>query len=306
MIAFDNLATEKNNPASAHIDEMTTLDMITLINREDQKAALSLVPILPQIAAAVDLIADRLRRGGRLIYCGAGTSGRLGALDAAECPPTYGTDPRQVTAIIAGGRPAMFAAQEGAEDNMDAAVADLQGLRLNRTDILVGLSASGRAPYVVSALRYARAQGAATVSVACSPDSLIAEAADISLTAVPGPEIIAGSTRLKAGTVQKLILNMLSTGAMIRLGKVFGNRMVDLQATNEKLAERARRIVSEVIGCPAEESAHLLKKSDGNAKLAILLGLSKLSLEDARRILQETDGHLKTALRIAQTRGGET
>ena len=306
MIAFDNLATEKNNPASAHIDEMTTLDMMTLINREDQKAALSLVPILPQIAAAVDLIADRLRRGGRLIYCGAGTSGRLGVLDAAECPPTYGTDPRQVTAIIAGGRPAMFAAREGAEDNMDAAVADLQGLQLSRTDGLVGLSASGRAPYVVSALRYARAQGAATVSVACSPDSLIAEAADISLTAVPGPEIIAGSTRLKAGTVQKLILNMLSTGAMIRLGKVFGNRMVDLQATNEKLAERARRIVSEVTGCPAEESAHLLDKAGGSAKLAILLRLSKLSPEDARRILQKTGGHLKAALRIAQTRGGET
>lgn len=306
MIAFDNLATEKNNPASAHIDEMTTLDMMTLINREDQKAALSLVPILPQIAAAVDLIADRLRRGGRLIYCGAGTSGRLGVLDAAECPPTYGTDPRQVTAIIAGGRPAMFAAQEGAEDNKDAAVADLQGLQLSRTDGLVGLSASGRAPYVVSALRYARAQGAATVSVACSPDSVIARAADISLTAVPGPEIIAGSTRLKAGTVQKLILNMLSTGAMIRLGKVFGNRMVDLQATNEKLAERARRIVSEVTGCPAEESAHLLAKAGGSAKLAILLGLSKLSPEDARRILQKTGGHLKAALRIAQTRGGET
>lgn len=306
MIAFDNLATEKNNPASAHIDEMTTLDMMTLINREDQKAALSLVPILPQIAAAVDLIADRLRRGGRLIYCGAGTSGRLGVLDAAECPPTYGTDPRQVMAIIAGGRPAMFAAQEGAEDNKDAAVADLQGLQLSRTDGLVGLSASGRAPYVVSALRYARAQGAATVSVACSPDSVIARAADISLTAVPGPEIIAGSTRLKAGTVQKLILNMLSTGAMIRLGKVFGNRMVDLQATNEKLAERARRIVSEVTGCPAEESAHLLAKAGGSAKLAILLGLSKLSPEDARRILQKTGGHLKAALRIAQTRGGET
>lgn len=306
MIAFDNLATEKNNPASAHIDEMTTLDMMTLINREDQKAALSLVPILPQIAAAVDLIADRLRRGGRLIYCGAGTSGRLGVLDAAECPPTYGTDPRQVTAIIAGGRPAMFAAQEGAEDNKDAAVADLQGLQLSRTDGLVGLSASGRAPYVVSALRYARAQGAATVSVACSPDSVIARAADISLTAVPGPEIIAGSTRLKAGTVQKLILNMLSTGVMIRLGKVFGNRMVDLQATNEKLAERARRIVSEVTGCPAEKSAHLLDKAGGSAKLAILLGLSKLSPEDARRILQKTGGHLKAALRIAQTRGGET
>lgn len=200
----------------------------------------------------------------------------------------------------------MFAAQEGAEDNKDAAVADLQGLQLSRTDGLVGLSASGRAPYVVSALRYARAQGAATVSVACSPDSVIARAADISLTAVPGPEIIAGSTRLKAGTVQKLILNMLSTGAMIRLGKVFGNRMVDLQATNEKLAERARRIVSEVTGCPAEESAHLLAKAGGSAKLAILLGLSKLSPEDARRILQKTGGHLKAALRIAQTRGGET
>ena len=233
---LDALATEQNNPASAAIDEMTTLEMMTLINQEDQKAALSIAPILPQIAAAVDLIAERLQQNGRLIYCGAGTSGRLGILDAAECPPTFGTEPGQVIGLIAGGREAMFQAQEGAEDDEAAAVSDLTAIELTAADVVVGLSASGRTPYAVSALRYARQRGAATIAVASSPASPLAQEADIALTAFPGPEVIAGSTRLKAGTVQKLILNMLSTGTMIRLGKVYGNRMVDLQATNEKLA----------------------------------------------------------------------
>ena len=301
---LDALATEQNNPASAAIDEMTTLEMMTLINQEDQKATLSIVPILPQIAAAVDLIAERLQQNGRLIYCGAGTSGRLGILDAAECPPTFGTEPGQVVGLIAGGREAMFQAQEGTEDDEAAAVSDLTAIELTAADVVVGLSASGRTPYAVSALRYARQRGAATIAVASSPASPLAQEADIALTAFPGPEVIAGSTRLKAGTVQKLILNMLSTGTMIRLGKVYGNRMVDLQATNEKLARRALRIVQEVTGDEEKTCQENLKKAEGNAKLAIFLAFSGLSPEAGKRCLQKSAGHLKTALNKLSARGG--
>ena len=301
---LDALATEQNNPASAAIDEMTTLEMMTLINQEDQKAALSIAPILPQIAAAVDLIAERLQQNGRLIYCGAGTSGRLGILDAAECPPTFGTEPGQVVGLIAGGREAMFQAQEGAEDDEAAAVSDLTAIELTAADVVVGLSASGRTPYAVSALRYARQRGAATIAVASSPASPLAQEADIALTAFPGPEVIAGSTRLKAGTVQKLILNMLSTGTMIRLGKVYGNRMVDLQATNEKLARRALRIVQEVTGAEEKTCQENLRKAEGNAKLAIFLAFSGLSPEAGKRCLQKSAGHLKTALNKLSARGG--
>ena len=301
---LDALATEQNNPASAAIDEMTTLEMVALINQEDQKAALSIVPILPQIAAAVDLIAERLQQNGRLIYCGAGTSGRLGILDAAECPPTFGTEPGQVVGLIAGGREAMFQAQEGAEDDEAAAVSDLTVIELTAADVVVGLSASGRTPYAVSALRYARQRGAATIAVASSPASPLAQEADIALTAFPGPEVIAGSTRLKAGTVQKLVLNMLSTGTMIRLGKVYGNRMVDLQATNEKLARRALRIVQEVTGDEKKTCQENLRKAEGNAKLAIFLAFSGLSPEAGKRCLQKSAGHLKTALNKLSARGG--
>lgn len=301
---LDALATEQNNPASAAIDEMTTLEMVTLINQEDQKAALSIAPILPQIAAAVDLIAERLQQNGRLIYCGAGTSGRLGILDAAECPPTFSTEPGQVVGLIAGGHEAMFQAQEGAEDDEAAAVSDLTAIELTAADVVVGLSASGRTPYAVSALRYARQRGAATIAVASSPASPLAQEADIALTAFPGPEVIAGSTRLKAGTVQKLILNMLSTGTMIRLGKVYGNRMVDLQATNEKLARRALRIVQEVTGDEEKTCQENLRKADGNAKLAIFLAFSGLSPEAGKRCLQKSAGHLKTALNKLSARGG--
>ena len=301
---LDALATEQNNPASAAIDEMTTLEMMTLINQEDQKATLSIVPILPQIAAAVDLIAERLQQNGRLIYCGAGTSGRLGILDAAECPPTFGTEPGQVVGLIAGGREAMFQAQEGTEDDEAAAVSDLTAIELTAADVIVGLSASGRTPYAVSALRYARQRGAVTIAVASSPASPLAQEADIALTAFPGPEVIAGSTRLKAGTVQKLILNMLSTGTMIRLGKVYGNRMVDLQATNEKLARRALRIVQEVTGDEEKTCQENLRKAEGNAKLAIFLAFSGLSPEAGKRCLQKSAGHLKTALNKLSARGG--
>ena len=301
---LDTLATEKNNPASAAIDEMTTVEMMALMNQEDQKVPLSIAPIIPQIAAAVDLIADRLRRNGRLIYCGAGTSGRLGVLDAAECPPTFGTDPGQVMGLIAGGREAIFHAQEGAEDDEAAAVADLTAIELTAADVVVGLSASGRTPYAVSALRYARQRGATTVAVAASPASPLSKAADIALTALPGPEVIAGSTRLKAGTVQKLILNMLSTGTMIRLGKVYGNRMVDVQATNEKLARRALRIVQEVTGDEEAACQENLNKANGNAKLAILLALSGLSPEEGKRCLEKSAGRLKAALKSLSHRGG--
>ena len=301
---LDALATEQNNPASAAIDEMTTLEMMTLINQEDQKATLSIVPILPQIAAAVDLIAERLQQNGRLIYCGAGTSGRLGILDAAECPPTFGTEPGQVVGLIAGGREAMFQAQEGAEDDEAAAVSNLTVIELTAADVIVGLSASGRTPYAVSALRYARQRGAATIAVASSPASPLAQEADIALTAFPGPEVIVGSTRLKAGTVQKLVLNMLSTGTMIRLGKVYGNRMVDLQATNEKLARRALRIVQEVTGDEEKTCQENLRKAEGNAKLAIFLAFSGLSPEAGKRCLQKSAGHLKTALNKLSARGG--
>ena len=301
---LDALATEQNNPASAAIDEMTTLEMVTLINQEDQKAALSIAPILPQIAAAVDLIAERLQQNGRLIYCGAGTSGRLGILDAAECPPTFSTEPGQVVGLIAGGHEAMFQAQEGAEDDEAAAVSNLTVIELTAADVIVGLSASGRTPYAVSALRYARQRGAATIAVASSLASPLAQEADIALTAFPGPEVIAGSTRLKAGTVQKLILNMLSTGTMIRLGKVYGNRMVDLQATNEKLARRALRIVQEVTGDEEKTCQENLRKAEGNAKLAIFLAFSGLSPEAGKRCLQKSAGHLKTALNKLSARGG--
>ena len=301
---LDTLATEKNNPASAAIDEMTTVEMMALMNQEDQKVPLSIAPIIPQIAAAVDLIADRLRRNGRLIYCGAGTSGRLGVLDAAECPPTFGTDPGQVIGLIAGGREAIFHAQEGAEDDEAAAVSDLTAIELTAADVVVGLSASGRTPYAVSALRYARQRGATTVAVASSPASPLAKEADIALTALPGPEVIAGSTRLKAGTVQKLILNMMSTGTMIRLGKVYGNRMVDVQATNEKLARRALRIVQEVTGDEEAACQENLNKANGNAKLAILLALSGLSPEEGKRCLEKSAGRLKAALKSLSHRGG--
>ena len=301
---LDTLATEKNNPASAAIDEMTTVEMMALMNQEDQKAPLSIAPIVPQIAAAVDLIADRLRQNGRLIYCGSGTSGRLGVLDAAECPPTFSTDPEQVVGLIAGGREAMFRAQEGAEDDEAAAVSDLTVIELTAADVVVGLSASGRTPYAVSALRYARQRGAATIAVASSPASPLAQEADIALTALPGPEVIAGSTRLKAGTVQKLILNMMSTGTMIRLGKVYGNRMVDLKATNEKLARRSIRIVQEVTGDEEKTCRENLRKAEGNAKLAIFLSLSGLSPEEGKRCLEKSAGHLKAALNKLASKGG--
>ena len=296
MIDLNRLATEKKNPASAHIDVLSPLQIMEVIHAEDQKAVDAVTPLLPRLAETSDEIARRMRSGGRLIYCGSGTSGRLGVLDAVECPPTYGTPPELVIGVIAGGTNAMFRAKEGAEDDASLGEANLADLAVTELDTVVGLSASGRTPYVVGALRYAKGQGALTAAIACSPGSPIAALADVDLTAVTGPEVVTGSTRMKAGTAQKMILNMLSTGAMIRLGKVYGNLMVDVSATNEKLRERALCIVMEVSGCNREESAAALKKADGRAKPAILIAVGKCTKEEADHLLRETNGQLTAAL----------
>ena len=298
MIDLKRLDTERKNPASAHIDELSPLDMMRVIHAEDQKAVDAVTPLLPKIAETADEIARRIRLGGRLFYCGAGTSGRLGVLDAVECPPTYGTPPELVQGVIAGGTNAMFRAKEGAEDDERLGESDLAALSVTELDTVVGLSASGRTPYVVGALRYAKQQGAFTVAVACASKSPIAAIADVDLTALTGPEVVTGSTRMKAGTAQKMILNMLSTGAMIRLGKVYGNLMVDVAATNEKLRERALRIVMEVSGCGREESASALRKADGQAKPAILIAAGKCTKEKAERLLQDANGQLAAALSL--------
>ncbi len=298
MIDLNQLETEKKNPASTHIDELSPLEIIQVIHAEDQKAVDAVTPLVPKIAEAVDKSAHRMKIGGRLIYCGAGTSGRLGVLDAVECPPTYSTPPELVTGLIAGGTDAMFRAKEGAEDNETLGESDLSSLSVTELDSIVGLSASGRTPYVVGALRYAKRKKALTISVSCTPSSPIASIADIDLTAVTGAEVVTGSTRMKAGTAQKMILNMLSTGAMIRLGKVYGNLMVDVAATNEKLKERALNIVTEVARCTREQAMAALRKTDGRAKPAILITVGNCTAEEADHILQEADGQLAAALRI--------
>lgn len=269
MVDLDKISTEQRNAASADIDKVSTLELVTIINNEDKKVPQAIAQILPQIALAVDVIADRLQQGGRLFYMGSGTSGRLGILDAAECPPTYSTDPELVQGLIAGGYEAIFRAKEGAEDSEELGAQDLQSKQLTDKDVVVGLTASGRTPYVLGGLKYARGQGAATIGVTCSRQPATAQWADLSLTALVGPEVVTGSTRMKAGTAQKLILNMLSTGAMIKLGKVYGNLMVDVKASNQKLAERACRIVMTVTGCDKPTAQDALNKTGGHAREAI-------------------------------------
>ena len=288
---LSRLTTERRNPASAHIDSCTTLEMVTIMQQEDSKIASAIEKILPEIARAIDATSQRLENGGRLFYLGAGTSGRLGILDASECPPTYGTDPELVQGLIAGGIPAIFRAQEGAEDNPGLAVHDLKEHGFSAKDVLVGIAASGRTPYVIGGLKYARELGALTIALAAL--------ADIALTPVTGPEVVTGSTRMKAGTAQKLVLNMLSTGTMIKLGKVYGNLMVDVKASNKKLEERAIRIVMEGSGCERTEAEKALKGADGHAKLAILMVVAGVSASEGKALLERTSGHLAAAIRLA-------
>lgn len=296
MLKLEELATEKINPATRHIDTMTTLEMVSVINQEDVKVATAVGRELPAIAKAIDIITDRLKRGGRLFYAGAGTSGRLGVLDASECPPTFGTKPELVQGLIAGGRDAMFVAKEGAEDSEQLAADNLSAVGLNEKDALVALAASGRTPYSIGALKYARAKGAAAIALVCSPNSPMSKEAILTICPLPGPEVITGSTRLKAGTAQKLVLNMLSTGIMIKLGKVYGNLMVDVQATNQKLAERSKLIVMEATGCSRAEAEAALDSTDGSAKLAIFLLLSGLDVQTAKQKLKAADGYVAKAL----------
>ncbi|ARJ42228.1 N-acetylmuramic acid 6-phosphate etherase [Pantoea alhagi] len=296
---LSRMITESRNPASENIDELATEAMLRVINNEDKKVALAVEAIVPQIAQAVDAITAAFQRGGRLIYSGAGTSGRLGILDASECPPTFGTPREQVIGLIAGGHQAILQAVENAEDNADMGAADLQAIQFSERDVLVGIAASGRTPYVLGALDYAKRQGAVTVALTCNPDSEMARVSQIALTPVVGPEVVTGSSRMKAGTAQKLVLNMLTTGAMIRSGKVFGNLMVDVEATNQKLVQRQINIVRQATDCSAEAAQVALADCNGHCKTAILMVLGQLSAAEATHLLAQNQGFIRQALKQA-------
>jgi N-acetylmuramic acid 6-phosphate etherase len=290
------MITEQPNPNSYNIDQLSTLDILGTINNEDQRVARAVREVLPAIGEAVDAIHARILRGGRLIYTGAGTSGRLGILDAAECVPTFGTPPELVVGVIAGGQSAMFSAVEGAEDRVDAGANDLRALALMERDTVVGIAASGTTPYVLGALAYATQIGALTIGLTCNKPAPILDAAQIKIGVMVGPEVITGSTRMKAGSAQKLILNMISTAVMVRLGKVYGNLMVDVQITNDKLARRARGIVQEVTGVDAETADTLLKASGGSAKVAIVMHLRSVDAPTARDLLESAGGQMRKVI----------
>ncbi|MCC3745369.1 N-acetylmuramic acid 6-phosphate etherase [Rouxiella badensis] len=290
------LVSETRNPATSRLDEMSTLEMVTCFNDEDRKVPQAINAVLPEIAQAVELAAASFSAGGRLIYLGAGTSGRLGVLDASECPPTFGVPHGMVVGLIAGGPGALLKAVEGAEDDPALGEEDLKNLSLTAADTVVGLAASGRTPYVIGALRYARAVGCATVAISCNPDSPIAHEAQVAISPVVGPEALTGSTRLKSGTAQKLVLNMISTGAMVKIGKVYQNLMVDVKATNVKLVDRACRIVVEATGADLAEAEHALKQTAFEVKPAILMILAQITAEQAAERLQRHKGFLRAAL----------
>ncbi|MFE9818546.1 N-acetylmuramic acid 6-phosphate etherase [Streptomyces sp. NBC_00236] len=293
------LTTEAFRPELAEIDRLATAEIARIMNDEDRTVPASVAELLPEISAAIDAIAARMARGGRLIYAGAGTAGRLGVLDASECPPTFNTDPADVIGLIAGGPSAMVTAVEGAEDSKELAAADLDALGLTAEDTVVGISASGRTPYAIGAVEHARAQGALTLGLSCNADSALGAAAEHPLEVVVGPELLTGSTRLKAGTAQKLVLNMLSTITMIRLGKTYGNLMVDVRASNEKLRARSRRIVSLATGASDAEIEAALAATDGEVKNAILTILGQVDGPTAATLLSASDGHLRAALAAA-------
>ncbi|GAA3821663.1 N-acetylmuramic acid 6-phosphate etherase [Streptomyces phyllanthi] len=298
---LETLTTEAFRPELAEVDRLPTLEIAKLMNGEDATVAGAVAVRLPLIAAAIDDVADRMARGGRLVYAGAGTAGRLGVLDASECPPTFNTDPSQVVGLIAGGPEALATSVEDAEDSRELAARALDALGLTATDTVVGVSASGRTPYAVGAVEHARARGALTIGLACNARSALAAAADHGIEVVVGPELLTGSTRLKAGTAQKLVLNMLSTITMIRLGKTYGNLMVDVRASNEKLRARSRRIVALATGASDEEIERALAATDGEVKNAILTLLGDVDGPTAARLLEENGGRLRAALAATAT-----
>lgn len=297
---LEHLTTEQRNPASDKIDAMSSLEIVQLMNAEDAGVAAAVAKEAETIAAAVDLIAEAFRRGGRLVYIGAGTSGRLGVLDASECPPTFNSPPEQVVGLIAGGRTALTNAVEGAEDHPEFAIADLQELGLSQDDVLVGIATSGRTPYVIAALQYAREQGAAAIAFTCNQENQLADVADLTICPVVGPEVVTGSTRLKAGTATKMVLNMLTTGAMVRIGKTYGNLMVDLRATNKKLVDRSIRILIAFTDLPRDEAETVLEACHGELKTAIVSVKRNVSPERAEELLKQAGGHLRRVLDAAE------
>ena len=294
---LSTLITEQRNPNSMHVDSLSALEIVQLMNQEDKQVPLAIEKCLPQIAQAVERIVAAFQKGGRLVYIGAGTSGRLGVLDASECPPTFGVSPEMVKGIIAGGERALRHPIEGAEDSKTHAVVDLQTIQFSSKDVLVGIAASGRTPYVIGALEYAKSLGSVTVSIASNPNSAMANIVDIAIDTVVGAEVLTGSSRLKSGTAQKLVLNMLTTASMILMGKCYQNLMVDVQASNEKLKARAIRIVMEATDCDKALAEETLKQADQNAKLAIMMILSGLDRAQAETLLEKYQGKLQLALK---------
>ena len=294
---LSTLITEQRNPNSMHVDSLSALEIVQLMNDEDKQVPLAIEKCLPQIAQAVECIVAAFQQDGRLVYIGAGTSGRLGVLDASECPPTFGVSPEMVKGIIAGGERALRHPIEGAEDSKAQAVIDLQAIQFSSKDVLVGIAASGRTPYVLGALEYAKRLGSVTVSIASNPNSAMANIVDIAIDTVVGPEVLTGSSRLKSGTAQKLVLNMLTTASMILMGKCYQNLMVDVQASNEKLKARAIRIVMQATDCDKALAEETLKLADQNAKLAIMMILSGLDRAQAEALLEKHHGKLQLALK---------
>lgn len=297
-INIEKLVTEERNINTMNIDNVSTEEMIKMINEEDKKVAEAVEKVIPDIANAVDKIAEKLMNGGRLFYLGAGTSGRLGILDASECPPTFGTPPDMVQGIIAGGTEAVFRGIEGIEDSSEDAIKDLKNIRFNEKDALVGITASGRTPYVLSAIEFAKEKGAISIAVTNNPDSEIEKISDICISVVVGQEVLTGSTRMKSGTAQKMVLNMLSTGAMIKLGKAYENLMVDVQASNQKLIERCKRIVIQATDVKKDEASKYLDITNYNVKLAIFMIKSQLEKDKAQEVLELYSGHIRKALQF--------
>ena len=296
MLDLSKLTTEQRNPDTMELDTFTPLQIAQAMNAEDARAIDAVKQVLPQVAIAIEWASEALRAGGRILYVGAGTSGRLGVLDSVECPPTFGVSPEIVVGIIAGGEGAFVKATEGAEDDVDAGASDLDKHGLTSRDIVIGIAASGRTPYVIGALAHAHELGCHTVGIACNEGSRVGTAAELAIEPVTGPEVLTGSTRLKAGTAQKTILNMISTGAMVRTGKVYQNLMVDVQQTNEKLHVRARNIVVTACGCTPEEAEQELCAADGSAKVAIVSLLLGCGVEEAKAALAKSGGHVRKAL----------
>lgn len=297
MIDLSKMATETRNSNTMNLDEMSALEIVTVMNKEDANVPKALESVLPQIAKAVDFAKEAFMSGGRLIYMGAGTSGRLGVLDASECPPTFGVSPNMVVGIIAGGDTALRNAAEGAEDNYEQGKEDLKAIDLKQNDTVVGIAASGRTPYVIGALNYAESLGCHTVSISCNANSEMSKAAEVAIEVIPGPEVLTGSTRLKAGTAQKLVLNMISTAAMVGIGKAYQNLMVDVVPSNEKLVVRAEKIVMEATGVDREEAKKYIASAKGSVKTAIVMILTGYSCEEAEEKLELHKGHVREAIK---------